>query len=54
MPCGGKRVDLRKIVNAVRSVLLHDAKWRDLPAEYGTPTTSSRWYDRWCSDGTWQ
>ena len=54
VPCGGKRVELRRIVDAIRWVLHHDAKWRDLPAEYGAPTTSWRWYDRWCSDGTWQ
>ncbi len=54
VPCGGKRIELRRIVNAIRWVLHHDAKWRDLPAEYGAPTTSWRWYDRWCSDGTWQ
>jgi hypothetical protein len=54
VPCGGKRIELRRIVDAIRWVLHHDAKWRDLPAEYGAPTTSWRWYDRWCSDGTWQ
>lgn len=50
----GPRTDLRRTVDAIRWVLLTGAKWRELPAEYGAPTTSWRWYERWCSDGTWQ
>ncbi|WP_373372108.1 transposase [Nannocystis bainbridge] len=30
------------------------AKWSEIPAEYGASTTCWRWYERWCSDGTWQ
>ena len=50
---GGKRTDLRLTVDAIRWVLHNGAKWRDLPAELGPSTTSWRWYERWCSDGTW-
>jgi len=34
-------------------VLQRGAKWRDLPAQYGRPTTCWRWYERWSADGTW-
>ena len=50
---GGAATDLRKIVDGVRWVLQRDAKWRDIPSHYGRPTTCWRWYERWCSDGTW-
>jgi transposase len=52
--CGGPRTDLRRTVDAIRWVLHTGAKWRELPAEYGAATTSWRWYERWCGDGTWQ
>lgn len=50
----GPRIDLRRTVDGIRWVLHTDAKWSDLPAEYGAPTTCWRWHERWCSDGTWQ
>ena len=53
-PCGGPRTDLRRTVDGIRWVLHHGAKWRELAAEYGRPTTAWRWYERWCGDGTWQ
>jgi integrase len=53
-PCGGPRTNLRRTVDAIRWVLHTGAKWRELPAEYGAPTTCWRWYERWCGDGTWQ
>lgn len=52
--CGGARTDLRRTVDAIRWILHTEAKWRELPAEYGAPTTCWRWYERWCGDGTWQ
>jgi integrase/transposase len=52
--CGGARTDLRRTVDGIRWVLHTGAKWREIPAEYGAATTSWRWYERWCSDGTWQ
>lgn len=51
--CGGQRTDLRRTVDAVRWVLHTGGKWRDIPAEYGAGSTSWRWYERWCGDGTW-
>jgi integrase/transposase len=51
---GGPRTDLRQIVDGIRWVLHTGAKWREIPGEYGKATTAWRWYERWCSDGTWQ
>ena len=53
-PCGGPRADLRRVVDGVRWVLHMGARWREIPAEYGKATTTWRWYQRWCEDGTWQ
>ncbi|MBL9106825.1 MAG: tyrosine-type recombinase/integrase [Myxococcales bacterium] len=50
---GGAASDLRKIVDGIRWVLQRDVRWRDLPAQYGRPTTCWRWYERWLNDGTW-
>ena len=52
--CGGPRTDLRRTVDGIRWVLHTGAKWREIPAEYGKATTAWRWYERWCSDETWQ
>ena len=52
--CSGQRIDLRRTVDAIRWILHTGSKWRELPAEYGAPTTCWRWYERWCGDGTWQ
>ena len=52
--CGGPRTDLRRTVDGIRWVLHTGAKWGEIPAEYGKATTAWRWYERWCSDGTWQ
>ena len=52
--CGGTRSDLRRIVDGVRWVLHHGARWRELPTEFGKSTTAWRWYDRWCGNGTWK
>jgi integrase/transposase len=50
---GGVASDLRKIVDGIRWVFHRDVRWRDLPAQYGRPTTCWRWYERWRGDGTW-
>ncbi|MCA9718101.1 MAG: transposase, partial [Myxococcales bacterium] len=50
---GGRPVDLRALVNGIRWVLERKAKWRELPGEYGTPTTTWRWYKRWLDSGVW-
>ena len=50
---GGRATDLRAAVDGIRWVLERGAKWRELPAEFGAPTTVWRWYRRWVDDGTW-
>ena len=50
---GGVPSDLRKIVDGIRWVLHRDAKWREVPAQYGKATTCWRWYKCWTTDGTW-
>ena len=52
-PRGGKPVDLRAVVDGIRWVLQRGAKWRELPAQFGAPTTVWRWHKRWSEDGTW-
>ncbi|MEZ4449113.1 MAG: tyrosine-type recombinase/integrase [Nannocystaceae bacterium] len=49
----GPPVELRRIVDGIRWVLAHKAKWREVPAEFGTATTCWRWYRRWVEDGRW-
>ena len=50
---GGRPVDLRAAVDGARWVLERGAKWRELPSEYGAPTTTWRWYKRWKESGLW-
>lgn len=50
---GGKPVDLRGIVNGIRWVQQRKAKWADVPACYGSPTTCWRWFKRWSDAGVW-
>ena len=52
-PRGGKPVDLRGIVDGIRWVLQREARWADVPARFGKPTTCWRWFQRWREDGTW-
>ena len=49
----GARTDLRGTIDGIRWVLHSGAKWREMPSKYGKATTAWRWYQRWCSDGTW-
>ena len=52
-PRRGPPIDLRRLLDGVRWVLHHRARWHDLPAAYGTPTTAWRWHKRWTEDDTW-
>lgn len=42
------------LADAIRWTLHTGAKWSEIPTQYGASTTCLRWYERWCSDGTWQ
>ena len=48
------RVDDRKIVYAIVSVLRTGMPWRDLPARYGPYTTAYNRFDRWSQRGMWK
>jgi transposase len=43
----------RGVVDGILWVLKTGARWRDLPAEYPSPSTCWRRLKRWDEDGTW-
>jgi transposase len=43
----------RAVVDGIVWVLKTGARWRDLPAEYPSPSTCWRRWQRWDEDGTW-
>jgi transposase len=43
----------RSVVDGILWVLKTGARWRDLPAEYPSPSTCWRRLKRWDEDGTW-
>jgi len=53
-PRPGSPVDLRGVVDAIRWVESEEnARWSDLPREFGRPTTCWRWHKRWEERGVW-
>ena len=46
--------DSREVVEGILWVLKTGARWRDLPAEYPSPSTCWRRLRRWEEDGTWE
>lgn len=58
LPCtvrGGRPwVDNRAVIDGILWVLKTGARWRDLPAEYPSPSTCWRRLRRWFDDGTWE
>jgi integrase len=50
---GGPPVDLRGIVDGIRWVQQRKARWREVPARFGTPTTCWRWFSKWSESGVW-
>ena len=51
-PRGGRPpVDKRKVVAGIFWVLDNGAKWKDLPARFGSKSTVHRWFLRWVIDG---
>jgi transposase len=51
---GKPRVDDRRVVSGILHVLKTGCRWRDVPAEYGPPTTLYNRYNRWSRRGVWQ
>jgi transposase len=52
-PRGVPRVDDRRVLNGIFWVLRSGAPWRDLPENYGPPTTCYNRIVRWRRAGIW-
>jgi transposase len=50
---GVPRVDDRRVLNGIFWVLRSGARWADLPARYGPPTTIYNRFNRWRKAGVW-
>ena len=50
---GVKRVDDRRVLNAIFYVLRTGIPWRDLPDQYGPYTTAYNRFNRWRQAGVW-
>jgi len=51
---GKPRVDDRRVISGILHVLKTGCRWRDVPAEYGPPTTIYNRYHRWSQRRVWQ
>ena len=51
---GKPRVDDRRVISGILHVLKTGCRWRDVPAEYGPPTTIYNRYHRWSQRRIWQ
>lgn len=54
-PLGGRpHADKRKVVAGIFWVLDNGAKWKDLPAEFGSKSTVHRWFKTWVEAGVFE
>ena len=51
---GKPRVDDRVVISGILHVLKTGCRWRDVPADYGPPTTIYNRYHRWAQRRIWQ
>lgn len=51
---GRPRADDRKTVNGILWVLRSGARWKDLPREFGSPSTCHRRLQEWQDQGVWE
>ena len=51
---GKPRVDDRRVISGILHVLKTGCRWRDVPADYGPPTTIYNRFTRWSRRGIWQ
>lgn len=51
---GKPRVDDRRVISGILHVLKTGCRWRDVPPEYGPPTTIYNRFNRWSRRGLWQ
>lgn len=54
-PKGGRPpADKRKVIQGIFWILDNGAKWKDLPAEFGSKSTVHRWFQRWVRQGVFE
>ena len=54
-PRGGRpRADKRQVLQGVFWVLDNGAKWKDLPARFGSKSTVHRWFAKWVREGVFE
>jgi transposase len=54
-PLGGRPpADKRKVIQGIFWMLDNGAKWKDLPAEFGSKSTVHRWFQTWVQDGVFE
>ena len=54
-PKGGRpRTDKRRAIGGIFWILDNGAKWKDLPAEFGTKSAVHRSFQRWVGDGAFE
>lgn len=54
-PLGGRPpADKRTVVRGSFWFLDNGAKWKDLPAEYGSKSTVHRWFQTWVRNGVFE
>ena len=51
---GKPRVGDRRVISGILHVLKTGCRWRDVPSEYGPPTTVYNRFNRWSRRGIWQ
>ncbi len=51
---GKPRVDDRRVISGILHVLKTGCRWRDVPSDYGPPTTIYNRYHRWSQRRIWQ
>jgi transposase len=54
-PLGGRPcTDKRRVVAGIFWILDNGAKWKDLPAEFGSKSTVHRWFKKWVGAGVFE
>ena len=51
---GRPPADIRKVVAGIFWILDNGAKWKDLPAEFGSKSTVHRWFATWVQAGAFE
>jgi hypothetical protein len=51
---GRPPVHKHRVLRGIFWMLDNGAKWKDLPAEFGSKSTVHRWFQRWVHDGVFE